>query len=64
MSTNETVTPVETKCMYCGKGIPADDLEMRQIISRNWKSTGFKSPPRPYHKSNGCGGYDQMGHEG
>ena len=52
------------RCAYCRKPIESADLEMRRIISRNWKDTGFKSPERPYHRSKGCGGYDQMAHEG
>ena len=51
-------------CMYCNQPIEPNDLEMRSIISPNWKHQGYKSPLRPYHKSKGCGGYDQMGHEG
>ena len=51
-------------CEYCREPIEPDDLEMAQIISRNWKRQGFKSPPRPYHKSKSCAEYDQMGHEG
>lgn len=53
-----------TECAYCGEPIEANDLEMRSIISRNWKDQGYKSPPRPYHKSKKCGGMDQMAHEG
>ncbi len=52
------------RCAYCHQLIEPRDLVMKQIISRNWKDTGFKSPPRPYHKSKGCAGYDQMAHEG
>lgn len=52
------------KCMYCGDPIEPSDLEMRSIFSPNWKNQGFKSPLRPYHKSKGCGGYEQMAHEG
>jgi hypothetical protein len=61
---SDQVKSEQPKCMYCGQPIEPDDLEMRRIISRNWKDTGYQSPPRPYHKSKGCGGYDQMGHEG
>ena len=51
-------------CEYCREPIEPDDLEMAQIISPNWKHQGFMSPPRPYHKSKPCAGYDQMAHEG
>lgn len=51
-------------CAYCHQPIEDKDLEMRRIISPNWKASGNKSPPRPYHKSKHCGGYDQMAHEG
>ena len=51
-------------CMYCREPIEPNDLEMRCIYSPNWRRQGGKSEPRPYHKSKGCGAYDQMGHEG
>jgi hypothetical protein len=54
----------ETKCAYCWEPIEPSDLEMRSIVSRNWKRQGYRSPLRPYHKSKGCAGYDQMAHEG
>jgi hypothetical protein len=61
---NETTQPANPICMYCRQPIEPADLERKSIISRNWKSTGFKSPLRDYHKSKDCAGYDQMGHEG
>jgi hypothetical protein len=51
-------------CAYCREKIEQDDLEMRSIYSPNWRREGGKSPLRPYHKSKGCAGYDQMSHEG
>jgi hypothetical protein len=62
----ESDTAVQEKkiCMYCRQPIEGSDLEMRSIYSPNWKNQGGKSPLRPYHKSKGCAGYDQMGHEG
>lgn len=51
-------------CAYCYQPIDSDDLEMRQIFSPNWKDRGYKSPPRPYHKSKFCWSKDQMAHEG
>jgi hypothetical protein len=64
METNEQEKDPRQKCAYCYQPIETDDLEMRQIVSRNWKDSGYKSPPRPYHKSKHCGGNDQMAHEG
>ncbi len=52
------------RCTYCRELIEPRDVVMVRIISRNWKDTGYKSPPRPYHKSKGCAGRDQMAHEG
>jgi hypothetical protein len=57
-------TTEKTICAYCGTAIEKGDLEMRRIYSPNWKRQGGQSPPRPYHKSKCCGGYDQMAHEG
>lgn len=54
----------ETICAYCHEKIEPNDLEMRSIYSPNWRRQGGKSPLRPYHKSKGCAGYDQMAHEG
>jgi len=51
-------------CAYCGKPIQADDLTRVSIFSPNWRRQGGRSPLRPYHKSKGCAGYDQMAHEG
>jgi hypothetical protein len=59
-----TETKTAPICAYCNKPIPDGDLEMRRIYSPNWRSQGGQSPPRPYHKSKRCGGYDQMAHEG
>jgi hypothetical protein len=64
MSLNTIQQPTETRCAYCGQPVPANDLEMKRIISPNWKRDNYTSPPRPYHKSKGCAGYDQMAHEG
>jgi len=55
--------PVKSICAYCRKEIDDDDVIERSIYSPNWKPT-CKSPLRKYHKSKGCAGYDQMGHEG
>jgi hypothetical protein len=51
-------------CMYCGKPIEEGNLEMKRIWSPNWRREGGQSPPRPYHKKEGCGADDQMAHEG
>lgn len=64
METGEQEKDTRQKCAYCYEPIDTADLETRRIVSRNWKHNGYKSPPRPYHKSKGCGGYDQMAHEG
>ena len=58
--------PADTreKCAYCGKPIDPSDFMQDRIISRTWKHSGFRSPLRPYHRSLGCYGKDQMGHEG
>jgi hypothetical protein len=52
------------KCAYCWEPIEPSDLEMRTIISPNWKRTNYRSPLRPYHRSKRCAGTDQMAHEG
>jgi hypothetical protein len=51
-------------CAYCRESIEPNDLEMARIYSPNWRRQGGQSPPRPYHKSKSCHGYDQMSHEG
>lgn len=58
--------PIDTreKCAYCHQPIEQNDLEWKRIWSPNWKRSGGQSPARPYHRSKGCGGFDQMGHEG
>ena len=59
---NKETTPVI--CCYCREPIEQSDLEMRRIISPNWKDTNYTSPPRPYHRSKHCASNDQMAHEG
>lgn len=56
-------TEKKVMCMYCREERDEKDIEYVRIFSPNWKSSGYRSPPRPYCKDKQCAGYDQMAHE-
>ena len=63
------------KCSYCGEERPETEMERRKLVYRGqgWQPARFgiqkwgqvvKTDYRWYCKDKGCGGYDQMAHEG
>ena len=63
------------KCSYCGDERPETEMVRRKLVYRGqgWQPARFgkqkwgqvvKTDYRWYCKDKGCGGYDQMAHEG